>query len=159
MKGSDLIDPIMESLAQRGLITYRRVEGVDPADMPAVYRDADIVLDQFRVGSYGVAACEAMAAGRIVVGHIAHHVRDRVAADTGLELPIVGATPDTIEQVVLDLIAHPERGRAVAARGPAFVEMVHDGRWSAEALADFVEQSSQIRCRSTGSRPGSGPRS
>ncbi|WP_410792794.1 glycosyltransferase [Kribbella sp. C-35] len=143
MKGSELIDPIMESLAQRGLITYRRVEGVDPADMPAVYRDADIVLDQFRVGSYGVAACEAMAAGRIVVGHIAQHVRDRVAAETGLDLPIVDATPDTVEQVVLDLIAHPERGREVAARGPDFVEMVHDGSWSADALAAFVEQSSQ----------------
>ncbi|NIK56818.1 glycosyltransferase [Kribbella shirazensis] len=140
MKGSELIDPIMERLAERGLITYRRVEGVDPADMPAVYRDADIVLDQFRVGSYGVAACEAMAAGRVVVGHIAQHVRDRVTADTGLELPIVGATPDTVEQVVLDLIAHPEKARETAARGPAFVEQVHDGRWSADALAPFVEE-------------------
>ncbi|MGW1345237.1 glycosyltransferase [Kribbella sp. NPDC002412] len=144
MKGSELIDPIMERLAQRGLITYRRVEGVDPADMPAVYRDADIVLDQFRVGSYGVAACEAMAAGRIVVGHIASHVRDRVAADTGLELPVVDATPDTVEQVVLDLIADPERGREIAARGSAFVEQVHDGRRSAEALAAFVEQPSMV---------------
>lgn len=143
MKGSELIDPIMESLAQRGLITYRRVEGVDPADMPAVYRDADIVLDQFRIGSYGVAACEAMAAGRIVVGHIAQHVRDRVLAETGLDLPIVDATPDTVEQVVLDLIAHPERGREFAARGTEFVELVHDGSWSADALAVFVEQSSQ----------------
>ncbi len=144
MKGSELIDPIMERLAARGLITYRRVEGVDPADMPAVYRDADIVLDQFRVGSYGVAACEAMAAGRIVVGHIAQHISDRVTADTGLELPIVDATPDTIEQVVLDLISHPERGREVAARGPAFVQQVHDGRRSAEALAAFVEQPSTV---------------
>jgi glycosyltransferase involved in cell wall biosynthesis len=144
MKGTELIDPVMQSLAERGLITYRRVEGVDPAEMPAVYRDADIVLDQFRVGSYGVAACEAMAAGRIVVGHIAQHVRDRVVADTGLELPVVGATPDTIEQVVLDLISHPERAREVAARGPAFVEQVHDGRRSAEALAPFVEQPSTV---------------
>jgi glycosyltransferase involved in cell wall biosynthesis len=144
MKGSELIDPIMERLAARGLITYRRVEGVDPTDMPAVYRDADIVLDQFRIGSYGVAACEAMAAGRIVVGHIAEHVRDRVAADTGLDLPIVDATPDTVEQVVLDLIANPERGRAVAARGPVFVEKVHDGRRSAEALAAFVEQPNEV---------------
>ncbi|WP_165547241.1 glycosyltransferase [Kribbella sindirgiensis] len=143
MKGSELIDPIMESLAERGLITYRRVEGVDPADMPAVYRDADIVLDQFRIGSYGVAACEAMAAGRVVVGHIAQHVRDRVAAETGLDLPIVDATPDTVEQVVLDLIAHPERGREIAARGADFVEMVHDGSWSADALAALVEQSTQ----------------
>lgn len=140
MKGSELIDPIMRRLAEQGLITYRRVEGVDPADMPAVYRDADIVLDQFRIGSYGVAACEAMAAGRIVVGHIAQHVRDRVAADTGLELPMVDATPDTVEQVVRDLIANRERGREIAARGPAYVQKVHDGRWSAEALASFVEQ-------------------
>ncbi|WP_350281238.1 glycosyltransferase [Kribbella sp. HUAS MG21] len=139
MKGSELIDPIMERLAGQGLITYRRVEGVDPAEMPAVYRDADIVLDQFRVGSYGVAACEAMAAGRVVVGQIAQHVRDRVAADTGLDLPIVEATPDTVEQVVLDLIAQPAQAREVAARGPGFVEKVHDGRWSAEALASFVE--------------------
>ncbi|MEU8221465.1 glycosyltransferase [Kribbella sp. NPDC048915] len=144
MKGSGLIDPIMEDLARRGLITYRRVEGVDPADMPAVYRDADIVLDQFRIGSYGVAACEAMAAGRIVVGHIAQQVRDRVTAETGLELPIVDATPDSVEQVVLDLIAHPERSRELAARGPAFVEQVHDGRWSAETLAPFVEQPSAV---------------
>jgi glycosyltransferase involved in cell wall biosynthesis len=144
MKGSELIDPIMERLAERGLITYRRVEGVDPADMPAVYRDADIVLDQFRIGSYGVAACEAMAAGRVVVGHIAQHVRDRVQADTGLELPIVGATPDTVEQVVLDLIAQPAKAREIAARGPAYVERVHDGRWSAEALAPFVEESTPV---------------
>ncbi|MFI5690943.1 glycosyltransferase [Kribbella sp. NPDC051586] len=145
MKGSELIDPIMKRLAKRGLITYRRVEGVDPADMPAVYRDADIVLDQFRIGSYGVAACEAMAAGRIVVGHIAQHVRDRVAAVTGLDLPIVDATPDTVEQVVLDLIANPQRGREVAARGPAYVEQVHDGHSSAEALAAFVEHPSPVR--------------
>ncbi|MFF0265535.1 glycosyltransferase [Kribbella sp. NPDC004536] len=145
MKGSELIDPIMRRLAEQGLITYRRVEGVDPADMPAVYRDADIVLDQFRIGSYGVAACEAMAAGRIVVGHIAQHVRDRVAADTGLELPIVDATPDTVEQVVRDLIANRERGRELAARGPAYVEKVHDGRWSADALATFVEQPRPVR--------------
>ncbi|HWD82981.1 MAG TPA: glycosyltransferase [Kribbella sp.] len=140
MKGSELIDPIMRRLAEQGLITYRRVEGVDPADMPAVYRDADIVLDQFRIGSYGVAACEAMAAGRIVVGHIAQHVRDRVAADTGVELPIVDATPDTVERVVRDLIANRQRGREIAARGPAYVEKVHDGRWSADTLATFVEQ-------------------
>ncbi|MFF0338341.1 glycosyltransferase [Kribbella sp. NPDC004875] len=144
MKGSELIDPVMKRLADQGLITYRRVEGVDPADMPAVYRDADIVLDQFRIGSYGVAACEAMAAGRIVVGHIAQHVRDRVAAGTGLELPIVDATPDTVEQVVLDLIANPARAREIAARGPAYVEKVHDGRWSAEALQAFVERASPV---------------
>ncbi|WP_405056009.1 glycosyltransferase [Kribbella sp. NBC_01505] len=140
IKGSDLIDPIMTELDRRGVITYRRVQGVDPADMPAVYGDADIVIDQFRIGNYGVAACEAMAAGRIVVSYVSKDVRDRVTDATGLELPIVQATPDTLEDVLLGLIAEPERAREIAARGPVFVEEVHDGRRSGEVLKALVEQ-------------------
>ncbi len=42
-----------------------------PADaMPEVYGGADIVLDQFPLGTYGVAACEALVAGRLVVSHV-----------------------------------------------------------------------------------------
>jgi len=144
IKGSDLIDPIMEDLDRRGVITYRRVQGVDPADMPAVYRDADIVIDQFRIGNYGVAACEAMAAGRIVVSYVSKDVRDRVTAATGLELPIVQATPDTLEQVLLDLVADPQRGRDIAALGPPFVAEVHDGRRSGQALTALVERPSAV---------------
>lgn len=139
MKGSDLVDPIMAELDRRGLIEYRRVEGVGPDQMPSVYRDADIVVDQFRIGSYGVAACEAMAAGRLVVSHVSQSVRDHVTAATGLELPIVQATGDDLEAVLLDVIANPERSREYAARGPAFVAEVHDGRRSGRLLAGLVE--------------------
>ncbi|GAB3934530.1 hypothetical protein GCM10029976_043620 [Kribbella albertanoniae] len=144
IKGSDLIDPIMVDLDRRGLITYRRVQGVDPSEMPAVYGDADIVIDQFRIGNYGVAACEAMAAGRIVVSYVSESVRGRVVDATGLELPIVDATPDTLEQVLLDLIADRDRGRAIAALGPAFVAEVHDGRRSGQAMTALVERANAV---------------
>jgi hypothetical protein len=140
MKGSDLIDPIVQELSDQGLIEYRRITGVAPDDMPDVYRTADIVLDQFRLGSYGVAACEGMAASRVVVSHIADNVRERVLAASGLELPIVEATPDTLAEVLRDLVKDRARAQAVARTSAEFVNAVHDGRLSADALTPFLAE-------------------
>jgi glycosyltransferase involved in cell wall biosynthesis len=138
MKGSDLIDPTLRSLEAQGLLTYRRVDGVPPDQMPTVYGDADIVLDQFGIGSYGVAACEAMAAGRLVVGHVTEQVRGHIRAVTGLDVPIVQARSVELEAVLRDILDDPEKYRGTAAAGRAFVEAVHDGRRSAEILAEFL---------------------
>ena len=138
IKGSDVIDPIMQDLSHRGLVEYRRIGGVPPSQMPAFYRSADIVLDQFRIGSYGVAACEGMAAGRVVVGHVTPWVRRRVRELTGTDLPVVEATPDILAEVVLGLLETRAEAAAVAKAGLAFVDDVHDGRRSAMALAPFL---------------------
>lgn len=133
-KGTDLIEPALAELSARGLIDYRLVTGASIEDMPRVYADADIVLDQFRLGSYGVAACEAMAAGRLVVGHVLPGIRDRVTADFGRDLPIVEATPDTLRDVLTGLISDPAAASRIAAQGPGFVSAVHSGAASARIL-------------------------
>lgn len=133
-KGSDRIEPALAPLIESGEVAYELIAATPAAEMPGVFAAADIVLDQFRLGSYGVAACEAMAAGRVVVGHVLPSVRERVLRDTGRELPIVEATPDTLREVVAGLLADPERAGAAAAAGPAFVAAVHSGRMSADAL-------------------------
>ncbi len=137
-KGSSLIDPVLTAMDDEGLISYRRVHDAAPADMPGVYRDADIVLDQFVLGSYGVAACEAMAAGRVVVGHNTDAVRGRVKTATGIDLPIVEADPETLREVLTGLLADRAAARATAEAGRRFVAEVHDGRRSADALRDFL---------------------
>ena len=138
VKGTALIEPVAQRLHDEGLIEYRRVSGVPAADMPALYRDADIVLDQFRLGDYGVAACEAMLAERAVVSYVSDEVRQEVLRRTGQELPVVQATPYTLEQVLRDLIAHPDRARAVGKAGRVFTQEFHDGRESARVLAPFL---------------------
>ena len=142
IKGSDLVDPIMHRLADRGVVEYRRIVRVPPEAMPEVYRDADIVLDQFRIGSYGVAACEAMAAGRVVIGHVTPAVRRRVQDFTGLDLPVVEATPKTLEEVVCELLENRTGAASMGSAGVRFVADVHDGRRSAQALAPFLMDSS-----------------
>jgi hypothetical protein len=57
---------------------------------------------------------------------------------SGIDVPIVQATPDTIEDVLLAIIANPDSFGELAARGPSFVRAVHDGALSAEVLAPFL---------------------
>lgn len=138
IKGTAHADAEMMQLHQRGLIEYRRIERVSSAQMPSVYRDADIVLDQFRLGSYGVAACEAMASCRVVIGNITEEVRTRVYESTELELPVVQAEPGEIGDMVLRLLEDRESGRLAAAAGKAFVARVHSGAFSASVLSSFL---------------------
>ncbi|WP_372967388.1 glycosyltransferase [Microbacterium sp.] len=138
MKGDSSIDIQLESLESEGLIRYRRLEGVPASEMPDVYRSADIVLDQFRLGDYGVAACEAMAAGRVVIGHVHDEVRARVVDLTGRDLPIVEARYDGVGEKVREILDDPEPWIALAKTGISFVDEIHDGRLSATQLSDFL---------------------
>lgn len=137
-KGTELVEPTLEALAARGTIRYRPVRGVPQPEMPAAIGAAEIVLDQFALGSYGVAAVEAMAAGRVVVGHVRPEVRARVLAGTGLELPVVQARAGEVADVLGDLAADPDRCRELGEAGAVFARHVHDGRRTVAVLEDYL---------------------
>ncbi|MGN6723796.1 MAG: hypothetical protein ACTHJM_14400 [Marmoricola sp.] len=141
LKGTDLIEPIVQALQDEGVVEYLPRTGVPSEEMPDLYRSVDVVLEQFRLGIYSTTALEAMAAGRVVVGYLRDQVRDHVRAVSGLEVPVVQATADDLEAVLRDIAAQPARYREIAAQGPAFVRTLHDGTFSAQVLADFLTQS------------------
>jgi hypothetical protein len=62
-------------------------------------------------------------------------VREHVLQETGLELPIIEATPDTLKQVLTTLVSNPPRMHGIAEAGRSFVHAVHDGRLSSMSLA------------------------
>ncbi|WP_053354042.1 glycosyltransferase [Leucobacter musarum] len=134
-KGTPLIVPVLERLREAGIITFELIQGVPSSEMPAKFAAADVMLDQFRAGSYGVAACEALAAGCLVIGQVSDQVRSAVRDASGDELPITEATPATLEAALRSLAQDPDL-RAARARGIAFVRHVHDGAFAARALLD-----------------------
>lgn len=138
IKGSAFVDDALAPLVAEGLVEYRRVEGVPPEQMPVVLREADIVLDQLAIGSYGVLACQAMATGTAVIGHVSPEVRRAVEQATGQVLPVVEATPDTLQEALRRLVAEPELRRAAAQAGPPFIRAVHDGKRSARIIAEAM---------------------
>ncbi|NYG07638.1 hypothetical protein BJ986_002125 [Phycicoccus badiiscoriae] len=138
VKGTALIEPAVLELARRGLIDYTPLHDVAWAEMPAVIASADIVLDQFALGGYGVAAVEAMASGRAVVGHVRPDVRAHVQAVTGRVLPVVQSRAADVADVLMELVQDRDRWLAVARQGAEFASCVHDGRLSAEVLRTFL---------------------
>ncbi len=134
LKGSSYVEAAMAPLAAEGLVEYRRAEGIAPGQMPELVKDADIVLDQFALGLYGVAACEAMMAGRLVVSHVTDEVRQLCPSDP----PILEAPPDQLEAVLRQVLADRDRYRQFASAGPAYVRELHDGRRSAQVLAEHL---------------------
>lgn len=135
LKGSAHVEPVLERLQAEGLVEYRRIERVQPHEMPALVADADIVLEQFVLGLYSVAAIEAMAAGRVVLAHVHERVRERLPRP----LPVVEADPKSLESVLRDVLADRERYRSLAAEGVAYATEVHDGRRSAQVLGDWLQ--------------------
>lgn len=138
IKGSARVDEVLTRLHEAGQVEYRRLQGIEPARMPEIISQADVLLDQFALGSYGVLACEGMAAARVVLGHVTPDVRRAVKAACGVDLPVLEATPDTIEEVLASLVADREGARARAEHGRTFVETLHDGRHSAGVLRDHL---------------------
>ncbi len=138
LKGTDLIEPMLRRLAEERVIEYRQIVGVPHASMPAFYADADIMLDQFVLGIYGVAACEAMASGRLVMSHVDEFTRAQVRERTDLELPVHEATIESLETELRRAAAEPDAFEELRHAGPGLVDAVHDGRRSAAAMAPFL---------------------
>lgn len=134
LKGSAAIDAACLALQSQGLIRYVREQELDPDEMHAAVSAADIVIDQLRLGDYGVTAIEAMSAGKVVVGHVADRIREQIPGD----LPVVQATETTLPEVLRELIADRERCARLGAAGRDYALEWHDGRRAASVLAGFM---------------------
>jgi hypothetical protein len=134
LKGSAFVDDVLSALHDDGLVEYRRLHGVPSWDLLAHLRDADVVVDQVVLGNPGVLAMQALAAGRLVVGHVLPHVRARYSA----ELPIVEADPSSLDATMRALIADRDAAQAISAAGAAFAREFHDGRKAGDVLRAFV---------------------
>jgi glycosyltransferase involved in cell wall biosynthesis len=143
VKGTVLIAEPMRRVVDQGIVSYEQLRGIASSKMPSVYAQNDVVLDQFRLGSYGVAACEAMAAGCVVVSHVTEFVRSSVEDRVGMELPIIEATPDNLAEVLTALAADAGLRREVAGRGRAFVAAIHSGERSAAVLSEALGSAAQ----------------
>lgn len=136
LKGTSEIESVLAPFIEGGLIRYERASGLQPDAAAELIRRADILIDQVLLGLYGVLACEGLASGAVVLGHVGDRLRSRVPD----EIPIIEATPDDLaerlEEVLEDL---PELRKQAGARR-AFVERWHDGRYAARVLSEFLDE-------------------
>jgi hypothetical protein len=130
---SDRVDQICQALHEEGVIEYRSITGVTPAEVRAHVEWSDIVIDKIGIGGTGVMGAEVMASGRLLIGDVDQIVRDELS-----DLPLIQSSTGTLEQVIRGLVADRSTWAARAAAGQAFARKYHDGRYSAAVLAKWM---------------------
>lgn len=134
MKGSDAVDQVCLDLQAEGRIRYLRDEGLTREQMHDRMMSADVVIDQVRLGDYGITAVEAMSGGKVVIGHVADRVRDRLPG----AVPIVEATSQNLREVLEGVLADPQGAAELSRSGRDYARTWHDGTHSAKVLAEFM---------------------
>ena len=134
IKGTAVIDPILRRMHEQGRIIYLSPERLPHAAMRLLIQAADVVVDQILTGSYGVAAVEGMAAGRLVVGYIGEDVRNLMPESP----PIVDAEPSQFADVMERILVEHELFAEQASMGPTYAQRWHGGLSSARVLGQFL---------------------
>ncbi|WP_180217760.1 glycosyltransferase family 4 protein, partial [Streptomyces albus] len=133
-KGTAKVVPVLEELDRRGVIEFRMVTGVPWLQVRELVKEADIVVDQFAVGTYGTFACEGMAAGRPVIAFL----DERLHRSVGIRPPIVSATPETLGTALASLLDDRDLARRTAQESVEYVRTYHDGGYTADVLDGFL---------------------
>jgi glycosyltransferase involved in cell wall biosynthesis len=141
VKGTDAVLAAVSALRGRGVpIELDLIEGVPNREARRRYAEADVIVDQLRIGWYGMFAIESMALAKPVVVHLDEEAAAETEEAFGLALPLVRADEQSLEDVLAALVESreslPERGR----RSREYVERVHSHTKVAGRLLEIYER-------------------
>lgn len=123
VKGTKYIKAAVDRLKVRGLeFDFVVIEGMANAEARGWYEKADLIVDQLLLGWYGVLALECMALGKPVISYIRPEDLSLVQKDLVTDIPVISATPVTIETVLEECLRSPDKMRAVGQASRLFVE-------------------------------------
>jgi hypothetical protein len=131
-KGTRYIEPILLELNRKGFIRYIRCEKLTSGQLLNLINRADVVFDQISLGSYGVLGADAMAAGKVVLGHVSQEARSSFLE----EVPIVEISPENVTDKLYDLIASKSSFEKIQVKSRLFAKKYHNGELSAQILKD-----------------------
>jgi glycosyltransferase involved in cell wall biosynthesis len=141
VKGTDAVLAAVDALRARDVpIELDLIEGVPNREARLRYAAADVVIDQLRIGWYGMLAIESMALGKPVVVHLDEAAAAETEEAFGLELPLVRARENNLETVLAGLVEARESLPDVGRRSREYVERVHSHTTVARRVLEVYER-------------------
>ena len=124
-KGSEYVIRAVAALKRKGLdFDFQLVEGMNHEQARAIYRRADVIVDQLRAGHHGTFAVEGMAMGKPVMVWISDWARQRYPDD----LAVWVANPDTVEAELEKAVCDADLRVDMGRRARLYAEKYHDVR-------------------------------
>ncbi|WP_050403600.1 glycosyltransferase [Bradyrhizobium embrapense] len=130
-KGTKYLEGAIQALQTDGhAVELLLLSGKPHHEILEAMQKIDILVDQLISGSFGLTAVEAMASGCPVVCYL----HDGVAVADRESCPVIEANPDTIKDVLHQLISDRTRLSKAGAAGPEYVRK----NYSVEALGTHL---------------------
>ncbi|CAG7649053.1 glycosyltransferase family 4 protein [Paenibacillus allorhizosphaerae] len=137
VKGTEFVLQAVERLKREGRkFQFRLVENVPREQAKQIFQKSTIIIDQLTVGTYANLSMEAMAMGKPVICYI----RDDLHSTFPPGFPIVSANPDTVYEVLKDLLNRPEDWPKLGSAGRSYVEQTHNYDKVAQMLISVYKQ-------------------
>jgi glycosyltransferase involved in cell wall biosynthesis len=141
VKGTDAVISAVDALRARGApIELDLIEGVPNREARLRYAAADVIVDQLRIGWYGMFAIESMALAKPVVVHLDEEAAAETEEAFGLELPLVRADEESLEEVLAGLLEVRETLPELGRRSRDYVERVHAHTSVARRVLEIYER-------------------
>lgn len=129
IKSSHIYLPLVECLKTKGIpVELINVTNISNWEVRYLQAQADIVLDMLSFGWYGANVREAMMLGKPVICYLRPEWLETIAQQIPefiSELPIVSATPNNVERILLELIADEDRRIEIGRRSREFALKWH----------------------------------
>ena len=141
VKGTEAVLAAVESLrSQSAPIELDLIEGVPNREARLRYAAADVIVDQLRVGWYGMFAIESMALAKPVVVHLDEEAAAETEEAFGLELPLVRAEESSLEGVLGELVERRAELPELGSRSREYVERIHAHTAVARRVLEIYER-------------------
>jgi glycosyltransferase involved in cell wall biosynthesis len=141
VKGTEAVIAAVDTLRGRGAqIELDLIEGVPNREARVRYAAADVIVDQLKIGWYGMFAIESMALGKPVVVHLDEEAAAETEEAFGLELPLVRADEGNLENVLAGLLEVRETLPEFGRRSREYVERVHAHTSVAKRVLEIYER-------------------
>ena len=122
LKGTQIVLEAVEALIARGVeVELDVIEGVTNIEALKRIAQADLVIDQMRIGWYGVLAVEAMALGKPTVAYIRNDLIGKLENDC----PIIISNPKTLMHDLSNLLKDGKRLEAIGKQSRKFAKAYH----------------------------------
>lgn len=136
LKGSAFIEKAIENLIAKGYpIEFILIENKPHEEVLKICSQADIIIDQLLIGSYGQYSVEGMALGKPVVCYIRDDLKDLYPE----KIPIVNANIADVEDVIKSLIDNDSLRESKGKESFDYVCNVHDVRVIAEKALSLYQ--------------------
>jgi len=122
IKGTEIIVKVINDLKRKYDFEFILLQNTPNRKLLEILTEADIIIDQILLGTYGIFSIESMACGKPVICYINNYYRKMYPKD----LPIISANPDNIREILEDLIKDGKKREKIGIKSRKFVENYHN---------------------------------